>query len=67
MIMALAVSDAANKVVGKESVAMEAYSRALLQIPMTISDNGGFDSSYLITSLRAAHIEGKVSAGLGNY
>ncbi|XP_073994111.1 T-complex protein 1 subunit beta-like [Rhodnius prolixus] len=64
MIMALAVSDAANKVVGKESVAMEAYSRALLQIPMTISDNGGFDSSYLITSLRAAHIEGKVSAGL---
>lgn len=49
---------------GKEAVAIEAYSRALLQLPTTISDNGGYDSAYLITALRAAHKSGRNTSGL---
>uniref|UniRef100_A0A0A9XA81 T-complex protein 1 subunit beta n=1 Tax=Lygus hesperus TaxID=30085 RepID=A0A0A9XA81_LYGHE len=64
MIMARAVSSAAADFPGKEAVAMEAYSKALLQLPTTISDNGGFDSAYLITNLRAAHKGGNPTAGL---
>ena len=42
---------------------MEAYARALRQLPTIIADNGGYDGSELISSLRAAHAKGqKVSA-----
>ncbi|CAA9999887.1 unnamed protein product [Nesidiocoris tenuis] len=64
MIMARAVSNAAADCPGKEAVAIEAYSRALLQLPTTISDNGGYDSAYLITALRAAHKSGRNTSGL---
>lgn len=37
---------------------MEAYARALRQLPTIIADNGGFDGSELISSLRAAHAKG---------
>lgn len=43
---------------------MEAYARALRQLPTIIADNGGFDGSELISSLRAAHAQGaKASSG----
>ena len=34
------------------------------QIPTILADNGGYDSSDLVTRLRAAHYEGKSDAGL---
>ena len=40
---------------GKHSVAVEAFGKALLQIPMIISENAGFDASACllsVTSLR---------------
>lgn len=37
---------------------MEAYARALRQLPTIIADNGGYDGSDLISSLRAAHAQG---------
>lgn len=40
---------------GKKALAMEAFARALRQLPTIIADNGGYDSSELITQLRAAH------------
>lgn len=43
---------------GKKALAMEAYARALRQLPTIIADNGGFDGSDLISSLRAAHAKG---------
>lgn len=47
---------------GKKALAMEAFARALRQLPTIIADNGGFDGSELISSLRAAHAQGsKVS------
>lgn len=63
-VMAKAVDELAQKTPGKKSIAIEAYARALRQIPAIIADNGGYDSSELIGQLRAAHHEGKATAGL---
>lgn len=53
---------------GKKALAMEAYARALRQLPTIIADNGGYDGSDLISSLRAAHAKGaKVSLGLESF
>ena len=35
------------------------------QLPTIIADNAGYDSSELISQLRAEHADGKTSAGLG--
>lgn len=63
-LMAKAVQDLALKTPGKESVAMESFAHALLQIPVTIADNAGFDSAELVSELRAKHAEGKSTYGL---
>jgi len=46
---------------------MEAFSRALRQLPTIIADNGGYDSSELVSQLRAAHASGQSHAGLDMY
>lgn len=40
-IMAKAVDELAHKTPGKKSIAIEAYARALRQVPAIIADNGG--------------------------
>lgn len=37
---------------------------ALLQLPVTIADNAGYDSAQLVAELRAAHVQGKQTSGL---
>lgn len=37
---------------------------ALLQLPTTIADNAGYDSSQLVSELRAAHVQGHQFTGL---
>lgn len=64
MLMACAVNAAAAKTPGKEAVAMEAFARALAQLPTTIADNAGYDSAQLVSELRAAHSQGKSTMGL---
>jgi len=64
MLMANAVSALAVKTPGKESVAMEAYAKALRQLPTYIADNAGYDSAELVAQLRAAHVSGKSTSGL---
>ncbi|KAJ1526157.1 hypothetical protein ONE63_009317 [Megalurothrips usitatus] len=64
MLMACAVNAAAAKTPGKEAVAMEAFARALAQLPTTIADNAGYDSAQLVSELRAAHSQGKNTMGL---
>jgi T-complex protein 1 subunit beta len=49
---------------GKAALAMESFARALRQLPTIIADNGGFDSSELVTNLRAMHAAGDKNAGL---
>jgi len=63
-LMAVAVSKAALNTPGKEAVAMEGFARALLQLPTIIADNAGYDSSQLVTELRAAHNNGQSTMGL---
>ena len=65
MLMANAVQNLAARTPGKESMAMESFSKALRQLPTIIADNAGYDSSQLISELRALHSEGKSTMGLG--
>jgi T-complex protein 1 subunit beta len=67
MLMANAVSNLAQETPGKESIAMEAFARALRKLPTIIADNAGYDSSELISQLRAMHSGGKISYGLSNF
>lgn len=64
MAMSNKVDEAARTVKGKKALAVEAFARALRQIPTILADNGGYDSSDLVTKLRAAHYEGQTDAGL---
>jgi len=64
MLMAKAIDELALTIPGKESLAIESFSRALKQIPMIIADNAGYDSSELVAQLRAAHYDGKSTMGL---
>lgn len=64
MLMAQAVSELAAQTPGKDSMAIEAFAKALRQLPTIIADNAGYDSAELISELRAAHTEGNHNAGL---
>jgi len=64
MRMANAVDELAIKTPGKEALAIEAFARALHAIPTVLADNAGYDSSELVSQLRAAHKAGKASSGL---
>eukprot|EP00027_Filamoeba_sp_ATCC50430_P004894 CAMPEP_0168542898 /NCGR_PEP_ID=MMETSP0413-20121227/1589_1 /TAXON_ID=136452 /ORGANISM="Filamoeba nolandi, Strain NC-AS-23-1" /LENGTH=535 /DNA_ID=CAMNT_0008572797 /DNA_START=29 /DNA_END=1636 /DNA_ORIENTATION=- len=64
MRMAKAVEELAQKTPGKKSLALEAFARALRMLPTIIADNGGFDSSELVSQLRAEHFKGNDKAGL---
>ncbi|CAI8606630.1 unnamed protein product [Vicia faba] len=64
MVMAKEVDALARKTPGKKSLAMEAFSRALLAIPTTIADNAGLDSAELISQLRAEHQNEECNSGI---
>jgi T-complex protein 1 subunit beta len=64
MLMAKAVDEMAAKTPGKKAVAVEAFARALRQLPIILADNAGYDSSELIARLRAAHYSGQTTIGL---
>lgn len=64
MLMAEAVDKEVPKTPGKKALAVEAFARALRQLPAIIADNAGYDSAELVTRLRAAHHAGQTTAGL---
>lgn len=64
MLMAKAVEEEAQKTLGKKALAVEAFARALRQLPAIIADNAGYDSSELVAQLRASHFKGNSFAGL---
>merc|ERR1712142_1316152 len=64
MLMANAVSHLAMKMSGKEALAVESFAKALRQLPTIIADNAGYDSAQLVSELRAAHTDGKLTFGL---
>ena len=59
MRMSLAVDELAQTLSGKQAIAVEAFARALRQLPTIICDNAGFDSAELVTNLRAEIKSGK--------
>ena len=67
MLMSCSVEEAARGIDGKKAIAVEAFGRALRQIPIILADNAGYDSSDLVSKLRAAHYGGQADAGLGQY
>ncbi|KAF9160537.1 T-complex protein 1 subunit beta [Actinomortierella ambigua] len=64
VLMSKAVDEVAAKTAGKKQAAIEAFSRALRQMPTILADNGGYDSADLVAQLRAAHYEGHATYGL---
>jgi len=46
--MSLAVDELAKTVEGKQSLAIEAFARALKQLPTIIADNAGYDSAEIV-------------------
>eukprot|EP00698_Gefionella_okellyi_P003507 TRINITY_DN13307_c0_g1_i1.p1 TRINITY_DN13307_c0_g1~~TRINITY_DN13307_c0_g1_i1.p1 ORF type:complete len:535 (-),score=160.65 TRINITY_DN13307_c0_g1_i1:31-1635(-) len=66
-LMAKAVDELAARTQGKKALAIEAFARALRTLPTIIADNAGYDSSELVTRLRAAHSQGHATAGLDMY
>jgi len=65
--MALAVQDLAQKVEGKQSLAIEAFAKALRQLPTIIADNAGYDSAEIVQNLRSAVANGDTEAGLNMF
>ncbi|EGG16823.1 chaperonin containing TCP1 beta subunit [Cavenderia fasciculata] len=64
MLMAKAVDELAANTAGKKALAIEAFARALRQIPTIIANNAGYDSSDLVAQLKAAHHKGQSQMGL---
>lgn len=67
IFMAQAIDRHVEETPGKKALAMEAFARALRQLPTIVADNGGYDSAELVTQLRAAHASGKSTYGLDMY
>jgi T-complex protein 1 subunit beta len=64
VLMATAIRELAKSTPGKEAMAMEGFAHALTQLPTTIADNAGYDSSKLVSELKAEHAKGNQFAGL---
>ena len=62
--LARRLRDYAERVGGKEQLAMEAYATALESIPRILAENAGMDSIDILVKLRKAHAEGKISYGV---
>jgi T-complex protein 1 subunit beta len=65
--MSLAVDEVAKGVQGKAALAIEAYARALRQLPHIITDNAGYDSAEIVQNLRSAIVQGKETSGLNMF
>lgn len=67
MRMSLAVEDLARGMSGKQAIAVEAFARALRQLPTIICDNAGYDSAELVTNLRSEIYNGATTSGLNMF
>jgi len=65
--MALAVNELANQTDGKQALAVEAFAKALRQLPTIIADNAGYDSAEIVQNLRSAIAGGDLEAGLNMF
>jgi len=54
----------AEKFSGREQLAIQEFANALEIIPRTLAENAGLDPIDILVELRAAHEQGKISAGV---
>jgi T-complex protein 1 subunit beta len=64
ILMAEAIEEKARQTSGKVALAMDAFARALRQIPMILAANAGLDAPEIVANIRAAHASGKKTYGL---
>lgn len=64
MKMSIACDQLAKTVKGKQALAIEAFARALRQLPTIICDNGGYDSAEIVQALRVEIVNGSKNAGI---
>jgi len=64
MKMSIAVDQLAKTVKGKQALAIEAFARALRQLPTIICDNGGLDSAEITQALKVEIVNGNRTAGI---
>ena len=67
MRMSLAVDELAREMSGKQAIAVEAFARALRQLPTIICENAGYDAAELVTNLRSEIVKGSLTSGLNMY
>lgn len=67
MRMSLAVDELAKTMQGKQAIAVEAFARALRQLPTIICENGGYDAAELVVNLRAQVTNGNLNAGINMF
>lgn len=63
-LMANAIMEEAIVTPTKESMVMESFAKALLQLPFALADNAGYDAAQLLSELKAAHKLKKSTYGL---
>jgi T-complex protein 1 subunit beta len=64
MKMSIACDQLAKTVKGKQALAIEAFARALRQLPTIICDNGGLDSAEITQALKVEIVNGSRTAGI---
>ncbi len=62
--LALRIREYANKVGGREQLAIEAFAKALEIIPRTLAENAGMDPINTLIQLKADHENGKKYSGI---
>ena len=62
--LALKLREYAEKVGGKEQLAIEKFAEALEEVPMILGETAGLDALDSLMRLRQLHSEGKVNAGV---
>jgi len=67
MLMSKAVENSAHNTPGKKVLTIEAFARALQQLPTILADYAGFDSTELVSKHRAAIHNGISSSRLDLY
>jgi chaperonin GroEL (HSP60 family) len=67
MRMSIACDELAKQIKGKQALAIEAYARALRQLPTILADNGGYDSAELVQELKVELNHGNKTAGINMY
>lgn len=67
MRMSLAVDELAKSMSGKSAIAVEAFARALRQLPTIICENGGYDAAEIVTNLRSEVHNGNTNAGINMF